>query len=287
MILTLLLFITGVAKLLLTSLSSESVSYRDPALSQQVVGGTVFDSEMNILAMEVPTYRVETDNNALKASFAHLTDENNCIYPNKIDDAKKLASQFDSVRITETEERVYPSGGTLYPLIRECELEFNSLLFPAPEVGTSKPTLGRDIKLSVDAYTARALDKITEAVAVIDCETKRPLALSSRALKRFREPAGGTTAWQTAQSFAGSTLSAVEGIYTPQLSGKPGSLEKSLTPESVEQKNVLDFSDKRTTLHRDGVNFSLYRGRYLFLYTGKENLFDDILAVLVRRGKIG
>lgn len=174
--------------------------YMNPNVATKVVGGTIYDANGRILAMDVPVYNVYANHNcsdiAIQVLSLHLD-----MTPDEIiskletsrpDDATQdgvsttqadtlVKSNIDAGAISALEEdvkehgiegfvavrreyiRTYPAAFHAAQLIQDIEDVYHDQLFPIPEFDVST-TYGRDLHLSIDLDVQYLLDIVVQQV---------------------------------------------------------------------------------------------------------------------------
>lgn len=190
-------FVTALARLMIGD-GLKSGKYTNPNVATKVVGGTIYDSNGRILAMDVPVYNVYMDKDISQSSTAvqvlslHLDMTPDEIASRILDPAnERRTSDGDSliliardieqsdipafeddldrnaltgfVSIKREYSRTYPTAFHCAQLISDIEKVYRDYLFPTPEFGVST-TYGCDIHLSIDLDVQYLLDLVVQQV---------------------------------------------------------------------------------------------------------------------------
>lgn len=176
--------------------NSKTGRYMNPNVATTVVGGTIYDKNDRILAMDVPVYNLYINKNYSDSDIIsqvlsiHLNmtpDEieskiNKLVQENTTLDTNILVIEnIDSEKISELEmnlkeqslegfvtikkqyQRTYPTAFHSSQLIQQIESVYKEELFPIPEYDVST-TYGKDIHLSIDLDIQYLLDLVAQQV---------------------------------------------------------------------------------------------------------------------------
>ncbi len=190
------ILITSLASLMLSS-SPKAGKYINPNVATTVVGGTIYDKNGRILAMDIPVYNVyatsdcSTSNIVIQTLSLHLnttpdaiisrlaidtkddnlTSKTNILIQKNIDIDTKNALEKDLeeqgldgfVYVKKQYMRTYPAAFHAIQLIQSIENAYDKELFPIPQFNTDT-TYGNDIYLTVDLDIQYLLDLVVQQV---------------------------------------------------------------------------------------------------------------------------
>lgn len=185
----LLIIVIIVARLMITN-NSMAGKYDNPVVATTVIGGTIYDRNKRVLAMDVPQYEVYVDPTY---SDLDLMSEVLSLHLNMSPDeiTKKISSSSDSlvlikqniteetleglkddisqntldsfVYIKKSYKRTYPAQFHASQLINNVEILYAQQLFPQAEYNTNT-TYGKDFVLTIDLDVQYILDLAVQNV---------------------------------------------------------------------------------------------------------------------------
>ncbi len=182
---------------LMISTGPKAGKYINPNVATTVVGGTIYDKNGRILAMDIPVYNVYATSDCADSNIViqtlslhlnttpdeiislfneeekqnNLTAKKNVLVKKNIDIDTKNALESDLeeqgfeglVYVKKQYMRTYPAAFHAIQLIQSIEEVYGQDLFPIPEFNTDT-TYGRDIYLTLDLDVQYLLDLVVQQV---------------------------------------------------------------------------------------------------------------------------
>ncbi len=290
--------------------------YNNPVVATTVIGGTIYDRNKRVLAMDVPQYDVYIDstytNQDLVAQILSLhlnmspdeiskkisnTTENLVLIKHNISE-KAVESLKDDISnnsldsvvyIKKNYNRTYPAQFHASQLISNLQILYQDQLFPQAEYNTST-TYGKDLVLTIDLDVQYLLDLAVQSIyelqspdyvvgQIVDLSNNEILGTSYYPFFDLNE--AKNTAFKT--TMVGSFYS--EGTYIDQVKVIKSILNHNTTERvniSFDESSLYTSQDNKlnstiAVIGNETQKYLIYLGSYAPKYYANSTVLDDAI----------